>query len=86
MWFIIFTKKGEYNEILRIIRSLRKEHGEIKSFFLSGGNIRKTLTPRIIEKIWNGSLCDGYMKLYDSPMNFIKILKEGGILIKWYEI
>ena len=87
MWFIIFTKEGKYKEVLRIIRSPRKEQRELKSFFLSGGSsIRKTLTPRLIEKIWNGSLCSGYVRLSERPMNFIRILKSGGFLIRWYEI
>ena len=86
MWFIIFTREGGYNEVLRIIRSPRKEQRELKSIYLSGGIIRKTLTPKIIEKIWNGSLCSEYVRLSELPMNFIRILKRDGVLVGWYEI
>jgi hypothetical protein len=87
MWFIIFTKEGGYNEVLRIIRSPRKEQREIKSFYLSGGSIRKTLTPRLIEEIWDrSSFCSEYMKLSERPMNFIRILKRAGVIVRWYEI
>ena len=84
MWFIIFTKEGKHNEVLRIIRSPRKEQREIKSYFLSGGSIRKTLTPKIIKEIWNGSLCSEYVRLPAPPMNFIRILKRDGVLVRWY--
>lgn len=82
MWFIIFTREGGYNEVLRII----KEQGVLRSYYLSGGSIRKTLTPRIIEKIWNGSLCSENVRLSIPPMNYIRILKEDGSLVRWYEI
>ncbi len=82
MWFIILTKEGGYNEVLRII----KEQRELRSYYLSVGSIRKTLTPRLIEKIWYESLCNEYVKLSELPMDFIKRLKEGGSLVRWYEI
>lgn len=87
MWFIIFIKDGYINdEILWIIRCSRKGQRVIRSYYLSGGSIRKTLTPRIIEKIWNGSLCSNNMRLSESPMDLIGIAKRAGILVRWYEI
>jgi hypothetical protein len=80
MWFIIFTKEGYNNEVLRIIKE-----GELRSFFLSG-SIRKTLTPKLIEKIWNGSLCSEYVRLSEPPMNLMRIAKGAGLLVRWYEI
>jgi len=88
MWFIIFTKEGyNNNKVLRIIRNPRKEQRELRSLYLSG-NVRKTLTLKIIEKIWNGPLCSENMKLSLSelPMNFIGILRRDGVLVRWYEI
>lgn len=82
MWLIIFTREGGYNEVLRII----KEQGVLRSYYLSGGSIRKTLTPRIIEKIWDVSLCNESVRLSIPPMSYIKILKEDGSLVRWYEI
>ncbi len=82
MWFIIFTKEGKYNEALRII----KEQGVLRSYYLSGGSIRKILTSRLIEKIWNESLCSEDVRLSIPPMNFIRILKRDGVLVRWYEI
>ena len=86
MWFIIFTKEVGYNEVLRIIRSPRKEQRVLKSYYLSGGSIRKALTPKLIEKIWNGSLCSECVRLSELPRNFIRILKRDGVLVRWYEI
>lgn len=86
MWFIIFTKEGYNNEVLRIIRNPRKGQRELRTYYL-GGSIRKTLTPRIIEKIWNGPLySEEYVRLSELPMDFIRILKRGGVLVRWYEI
>lgn len=82
MWFIIFTKEGGYNEVLRII----KEQRVLRSYYLSGGSIRKTLTPRIIEKIWDVSLCNESVRLSIPPMSYVKILKGEGSLVRWYEI
>lgn len=82
MWFIIFTREGGYNEVLRIIKDQRV----LKSYYLSGGSIRKTLTPRLIEKIWNGSLCSESVRLSIPPMSYVKILKNDGSLVRWYEI
>lgn len=87
MWFIIFTKEGGYNnKVLRIIRNPRKGQRELRSYFLSGGSIRKILTPKIIEKIWGSLYSSEYMKLSELPMNFIRILKRDGVLVRWYEI
>ncbi len=86
MWFIIFTKEGGYNEVLRIIKSPRKEQRVLKSYCLSSGSIRKTLTPKLIKKIWNGSLCSECVRLSELPRNFIRILKRDGVLVRWYEI
>ena len=82
MWFSIFTREGGFNEVLRII----KEQRELRSYFLSGGSIRKILTPRLIEEIWNGSLCSEVVRLSIPPINFIRILKRDGSLVMWYEI
>lgn len=84
MWFIIFTKEGEYKD-LKIIKSPRKEQRWLKSYCLSG-SIRKTLTPRLVEKIWNEYLCSGYVKLSELPRNYIKTLKRYYSLVWWYEI
>ena len=84
MWFIIFTREGAI-KVLRIIKSPKKEQRELKSYYLSSGNIRKTLTPKIIEKIWSRP-SDEYVRLSELPMDIIKTLKREGYLVRWYEI
>lgn len=79
MWFIIFTKEGEYNDL----KIIRKEQRWLKSYCLSG-NVRKILTPRLVEKIWNESLCSGYVRLSELPRNYIKTLKRDYSLVWWY--